>query len=87
MAGGWGSDELSGPRREHPLAGQPRRRGVTGATGGPSGVFNGGTSTLAVLEIGGNKFGDEAMAALEELKRVLPDLDVAHDKPVRDAQE
>lgn len=46
-----------------------------------------GESKLAVLEIGGNKFGDEAMAALEELKRVWPLLDVAHDKPVQDAEE
>ena len=39
-------------------------------------------SRLAVLEIGGNKFGDKAMDALKRLKHVLPDLDVAHDMPV-----
>lgn len=48
---------------------------------------DGFTSKLAVLEIGGNKFGDEAMVALTELKRIWPDLDVAHDKPVQDAEE
>jgi hypothetical protein len=39
-------------------------------------------SRLAVLEIGGNKFGDKAMEALTRLKTVWPELDVAHDKPV-----
>ena len=39
-------------------------------------------SKLAVLEIGGNKFGDKAMEALTRLQSVWPDLDVAHDKPV-----
>lgn len=39
-------------------------------------------SRLAVLEIGGNKFGDKAMEALTRLKSVWPELDVAHDKPV-----
>lgn len=39
-------------------------------------------SKLAVLEIGGNKFGDKAMEALTRLKSVWPELDVAHDKPV-----
>eukprot|EP00986_Skeletonema_menzelii_P011990 scaffold6363_cov98-Skeletonema_menzelii.AAC.2 len=39
-------------------------------------------SRLAVLEIGGNKFGDKAMEALTRLQSVWPDLDVAHDKPV-----
>ena len=46
-----------------------------------------GVSKLAVLKIGGNKFGDDAMAALEELKRVWPRLDVAHDEPVQDADD
>jgi hypothetical protein len=41
-------------------------------------------SKLSVLEIGGNKFGDEAQEALETLRRVWPSLDVAHDKPVRE---
>mmetsp|Transcript_17642 Transcript_17642/g.38233 ORF Transcript_17642/g.38233 Transcript_17642/m.38233 type:complete len:484 (-) Transcript_17642:74-1525(-) len=44
-------------------------------------------SKLSVLEIGGNKFGDNALEALNELKRVKPLLDVAHDKPVREAEE
>ena len=44
-------------------------------------------SKLSVLEIGGNKFGDMAMAALNALKEVMPHLDVAHDKPVQDAEE
>ncbi|KAL9189558.1 hypothetical protein ACHAXT_009233 [Thalassiosira profunda] len=44
-------------------------------------------STLLVLEIGGNKFGDTAMEALTELKRVWPRLDVAHDKPVQQGAE
>lgn len=41
-------------------------------------------SKLSVLEIGGNKFGDETQEALEKLRRVWPSLDVAHDKPVRE---
>lgn len=45
---------------------------------------NGPASKLSVLEIGGNKFGDEAQEALEKLSRVWPLLDVAHDKPVRE---
>lgn len=45
------------------------------------------SNKLSVLEIGGNKFGDEAMEALTELKRVWPQLDVAHDKPVQEAEE
>lgn len=43
-------------------------------------------SKLAVLEIGGNKFGDVAMKALEQVKLVWPKLDVAHDKPTPAAQ-
>jgi len=39
-------------------------------------------SKLAVLEIGGNMFGDMAMEALTRLQSVWPELDVAHDKPV-----
>jgi hypothetical protein len=42
------------------------------------------SSKLSVLEIGGNQFGDEAQEALENLKRVCPLLDVAHDKPIRE---
>ncbi|EJK50832.1 hypothetical protein THAOC_30065, partial [Thalassiosira oceanica] len=44
-------------------------------------------SKLAVLEIGGNEFGDAAMEALDRLKKAHPGLDVAHDKPVRDGEE
>ena len=44
-------------------------------------------SKLAVLEIGGNTFGDRAMEALNELKRVWPHIDVAHDKPVQEGEE
>lgn len=40
-------------------------------------------SKLAVLEIGGNTFGDKADAALKRLKKACPKLDVAHDKPVQ----
>ena len=40
-------------------------------------------STLSVLEIGGNKFGNDAMEALNRLKVVFPELDVAHDKPIQ----
>ena len=43
------------------------------------------TSTLSVLEIGGNKFGNDAMEALNRLKLVFPKLDVAHDKPIQEA--
>ena len=43
------------------------------------------TSTLLVLEIGGNKFGNDAMEALNRLKLVFPKLDVAHDKPIQEA--
>jgi len=43
------------------------------------------TSTLSVLEIGGNKFGSDAMEALNRLKVVFPELDVAHDKPIQEA--
>ncbi len=45
---------------------------------------NGPASKLSVLEIGGNKFGDEAQEALEKLRHAWPSLDVAHDKPVRE---
>jgi len=45
------------------------------------------TSKLSVLEIGGNKFGERAEAALRRLKKVWPHLDVAHDKPVQEANE
>jgi len=41
------------------------------------------TSTLSVLEIGGNKFGNDAMEALNRLKLAFPKLDVAHDKPIQ----
>ena len=41
------------------------------------------TSTLSVLEIGGNSFGEKADAALKKLKLVWPKLDVAHDKPIK----
>ena len=44
-------------------------------------------SKLAVLEIGGNEFGDSAMEALDRLKKSHPGLDVAHDKPVQDGEE
>ena len=44
------------------------------------------TSKLAVLEIGGNKFGDAAMEALTHLNLSWPKLDVAHDKPVREGE-
>ena len=44
------------------------------------------TSKLAVLEIGGNKFGDVAMEALSQLNLSWPKLDVAHDKPVREGE-
>lgn len=44
-------------------------------------------SSLSVLEIGGNKFGDKAQEALDKLKCVWSQLDVAHDKPVQDAEE
>ena len=50
----------------------------TGTGGTPS-------SNLSVLEIGGNKFGEKAMEALQRMKRVWPKLDVAHDKPNTDA--
>ena len=43
------------------------------------------TSTLSVLEIGGNKFGNDAMKALNRLKLAFPKLDVAHDKPIQEA--
>ena len=43
-------------------------------------------STLSVLEIGGNKFGNDAMEALNRLKLVSPKLDVAHDKPIQEAE-
>ena len=43
------------------------------------------TSSLSVLEIGGNKFGNDAMEALARLKLVFPKLDVAHDKPIQEA--
>jgi len=43
------------------------------------------TSTLSVLEIGGNKFRNDAMEALNRLKLVFPKLDVAHDKPIQEA--
>jgi len=43
------------------------------------------TSTLSVLEIGGNKFGNDAMEALNRLKLAFPKLDVAHDKPIQEA--
>ena len=43
------------------------------------------TSTLSVLEVGGNKFGNDAMEALNRLKLVFPELDVAHDKPIQEA--
>ena len=45
------------------------------------------TSKLAVLEIGGNKFGDAAMEALNHLNVSWSKLDVAHDKPVREGEE
>ncbi|KAL7475394.1 hypothetical protein ACHAW6_001310 [Cyclotella cf. meneghiniana] len=45
------------------------------------------TNNLSVLEIGGNKFGERAEAALRRLKKVWPHLDVAHDKPVLEANE
>eukprot|EP00956_Cyclotella_meneghiniana_P016049 scaffold25111_cov80-Cyclotella_meneghiniana.AAC.3 len=41
------------------------------------------TSTLSVLEIGGNSFGERAQAALKKLNVVWPKLDVAHDKPIK----
>lgn len=44
-------------------------------------------SKLAVLEIGGNKFGAKAMEALAKLKQACPHLDVAHDKPIDEADE
>jgi len=44
-------------------------------------------SKLLLLEIGGNKFGENAMEALENLKKVWPKLDVAHDKPVQEGEE
>lgn len=44
-------------------------------------------SKLCVLEIGGNKFGDNAAEALARLSFVYPKLDVAHDKPVKEAVE
>ena len=44
-------------------------------------------SKLVLLEIGGNKFGDKAMEALERLQSVWPELDVAHDKPVDENPE
>ena len=44
------------------------------------------TSTLSVLEIGGNKFGNDAMEALNRLKLVFPKLDMAHDKPIQEAE-
>lgn len=50
-------------------------------------VKEGLVNKLAVLEIGGNTFGDKAAEALERLKRVWPKLDVAHDKPVREGEE
>ena len=40
-------------------------------------------SSLDVLEIGGNAFGEKADAALKRLKKVWPRLDVAHDKPIQ----
>jgi len=43
------------------------------------------TSNLSVLEIGGNKFRNDAMEALNRLKLVFPKLDVAHDKPIQEA--
>lgn len=43
-------------------------------------------SMLVVLEIGGNKFGENAMEALNRLKSVWPALDVAHDKPVGESE-
>jgi Ran GTPase-activating protein (RanGAP) involved in mRNA processing and transport len=43
-------------------------------------------SRLVVLEIGGNKFGENAMEALNRVKSVWPDLDVAHDKPVGESE-
>ena len=45
------------------------------------------SSKLSVLEIGGNKFGDVAAEALQNLKRVWPRLDVAHDKPVQEGDD
>lgn len=45
---------------------------------------NGPASKLSVLEIGGNKFSDEAQEALEKLRQAWPLLDVAHDKPIRE---
>eukprot|EP00804_Cyclotella_cryptica_P006610 CCRYP_008575-RA/>CCRYP_008575-RA protein AED:0.06 eAED:0.06 QI:1762/1/1/1/1/1/4/20/510 len=45
------------------------------------------TSKLSVLEIGGNKFGERAETALRRLKTVWPQLDVAHDKPIQEANE
>ena len=50
-------------------------------------VDDGIASKLAVLEIGGNKFGAKAMEALTQLKQVWPRLDVAHDKPIDEADE
>jgi len=44
-------------------------------------------SKLIVLEIGGNKFGQKAMEALNEMKLVYPLLDVAHDKPIEQADD
>eukprot|EP00571_Detonula_confervacea_P009470 CAMPEP_0172313780 /NCGR_PEP_ID=MMETSP1058-20130122/20936_1 /TAXON_ID=83371 /ORGANISM="Detonula confervacea, Strain CCMP 353" /LENGTH=491 /DNA_ID=CAMNT_0013027489 /DNA_START=76 /DNA_END=1548 /DNA_ORIENTATION=+ len=44
-------------------------------------------SSLSVLEIGGNKFGDEAQEALNKLKCAWPQLDVAHDKPIQEAED
>lgn len=38
-------------------------------------------STLRVLELGGNEGGELVEAALKDLKRVKPELDVARDKP------
>ena len=39
-----------------------------------------------MLEIGGNKFGNDAMEALNRLKLVFPKLDMAHDKPIQEAE-
>lgn len=39
------------------------------------------TSALRVLEIGGNRFGEKAEAALKETTRLMPELDVARDRP------
>merc|ERR1712194_711668 len=44
-------------------------------------------SKLAVLEIGGNEFGNVAMKALEQVKLVWPKLDVAHDKPTQETAQ